>query len=475
MLKQAIDIEMENRLREENPWWLAGAGIDPKQEAMLRRDYLPALLALIQPDAPQQAVVLMGQRRVGKTTLVIHAIHALLQENVAGRDILYLPLETPSLTGSDLDTLVRRFGKMFERPAGTRLYIFLDEIQYQQGWELQLKTLADSYRHCCFVAVGSAAAALKQKSAEPAAGQFSEFLLPPLTFCEFLHFVDKETSLILEEGDGSGPRRFVATDIHALNEAFVDYLNYGGYPEAVFQGGLRMNPRRFVRSDIIDQVLLRDLPSLYGIADVQELNALFNTLAYNTAQELSIEELSKSSGVSKPTVVKYLEYLEAAFLIKRLRRVDQNAQQFARAMTFKVYLTNPTMRAALFTPLTDNDPAFEQLVETALFSQWLHNTARIDSLCYARGKRAEVDLVSLDAKQQPRFAVAVKWSDRVFEDAKEIKGIIEFARANKMGRKPLVTTRSQTGVKTMQDVEIEFTPASLLCYTVSKNMLERSR
>ncbi len=472
MLNPATETEIESRLREENPWWLAGGGIDPEQNAMPRRDYLPALLALIQPEEPQQAVLLMGQRRVGKSTLVFHAIHALLQAGVAGRDILYLPLETPSLTGSSLDTLVRRFGKMFERPAGTRLYIFLDEIQYQQGWELQLKTLADSYRYCRFVAIASAAAALKQKSAEPATGQFSEFLLPPLTFCEFLHFVDKETSLILEESDGSGPRRFAAKDINALNEAFVDYLNYGGYPEAVFQGGLRMNPRRFVRSDIIDQVLLRDLPSLYGIADVQELNALFNTLAFNTAQELSIEELAKSSGVSKPTVVKYLEYLEAAFLIKRLRRVDQNAQQFVRAMTFKVYLTNPTMRAALFAPLADTDPAFEQLVETALFSQWLHNSARINSLCYARGKRAEVNLVSLDARQQPRFAVAVKWSGQVFEDAREIKSVIEFARANTMGRKPLITTRSQTGIKTMQGVEIEFTPASLLCYTVSKNMLD---
>ena len=475
MLKQATDIEIESRLREENPWWLAGAGIDAEREAMPRRAYLPGFMALIQPDEVQRAVLLMGQRRVGKTALVSHAIHALLQDGVAGRDILYLPLETPSLTGLRLDMLVRRFGKMFERPAGTRLYIFFDEIQYQQGWELQLKSLADSYRHCRFVAAGSAAAALKHKSTELEAGQFSEFLLPPLTFCEFLHFVDQETSLIREETDGSGPRRFVATDIHALNEAFVDYLNYGGYPEAIYQGGLRKNPRRFIRSDIIDQVLLRDLPSLYGIADVQELNALFNTLAYNTAQELSMEELAKSCGVSKPTVVKYLEYLEAAFLIKRLRRVDHNAQQFMKAMTFKVYLTNPTLRAALFTPLPDNDPAFEHLVETAVFSQWLHNTARIDSLRYARGKRAEADLVSLDAQQQPRFAVAVKWSDRVFEDAKEIKGIIEFARTNKMARMPLVTTRSQAGVKTMQGVEIEFTPASLLCYTVSRNMLERSR
>jgi predicted AAA+ superfamily ATPase len=472
---QVSDLEVEARLREDNPWWLSGGGIETERAAMPRRAYLPAFYGLIRSEDVRRAVLLMGPRRVGKTILVFHAIHALLQEGVAGRDILYVSLETPSLIGLSLDAIVRRFEKIFDRPAGTRLYVFFDEIQYLKGWEVHLKSLVDSYRNCQFVATGSAAAALKHKSAESGAGRFTEFVLPPLTFFEFLRFLDKENELIREESDMDGPRRFVATDIHGLNAAFVDYLNYGGYPEAVFYEGVRRNPRRFIKSDIIDKVLLRDLPSLYGISDVQELNALFNTLAYNTAQELSLEDLSQSSGVSKPTIGKYIEYLEAAFLIKRLQRVDNNARHFKKAMTFKVFLTNPTMRAALFTALSESDAAIGHLVETAVFSQWLHNDAHIDSLRYARWKRGEVDLVSLDARQQPRFAVEVKWSDRAFEDAKEIKGIIEFARTNKLARMPLVTTRSRAGIKQMDGVEIEFAPTSLHCYTVGRNTLDRSR
>lgn len=472
---QISDFEVEARLREDNPWWLSGGGIDAERAAMPRRAYLPAFSGLIRSEDVRRAVLLMGPRRVGKTILVFHAIHALLQEGVAGRDILYVSLETPSLIGLSLDALVRRFEKMFDRPAGTRLYVFFDEIQYLKSWEVHLKSLVDSYRDCQFVATGSAAAALKHKSAESGAGRFTEFVLPPLTFFEFLRFLDKENDLIREEPDAEGPRRFVATDIHGLNAAFVDYLNFGGYPEAVFFEGVRRNPRRFIKSDIIDKVLLRDLPSLYGISDVQELNALFNTLAYNTAQELSLEDLSQSSGVSKPTIGKYIEYLEAAFLIKRLQRVDNNARHFKKAMTFKVFLTNPTMRAALFTALSESDAAIGHLVETAVFSQWLHNDAHIESLRYARWKRGEVDLVSLDARQQARFAVEVKWSDRAFEDAKEIKGIIEFARTNKLARMPLVTTRSRAGVKQMNGVEIEFAPTSLHCYTVGRNTLDRSR
>ena len=144
-------------------------------------------------------------------------------------------------------------------------------------------------------------------------------------------------------------------------------------------------------------------------------------------------------------------------------------------MTFKVYLTNSTMRSALFAPLDADDAAMGHMVETAVFSQWLHNTDYIESLHYARWKKGEVDLVSLDAAQRPRFAVEVKWSDRAPSDAKEIKALIEFAKVNTLVRRPLVTTRTITETKFLNGVEIEFTPASLHCYTVGRNTLERSR
>lgn len=472
---QVSDQEIDNRLREENPWWVAGAGIDRDYAEFPRRAYLPPFARLVRQAAPQRAVLLLGPRRVGKTIMVFHAIDALLRSGVAGRDILYVSLETPTYFGQGLEGLVRRFQRAFERSPGTPLYVFFDEIQYLKGWEVHLKSLVDTQRGCRFVATGSAAAALKHKSAESGAGRFTEFVLPPLTFFEYLRFTGAEDGLIGADDDSDEASRFRALDIVGLNEGFVNYLNFGGYPEAVFSDAVRRNPRRYIKNDIIDKVLLRDLPSLYGIADVQELNSLFNTVAYNSAEEISLEGLAKSSGVSKPTLAKYLEYLEAAFLIKRIRRVDENAARFRKAMTFKVYLTNSTMRAALFAPLTAEHPAIGHLVETAVFSQWLHNDAYIASLHYARWKRGEVDLVSLDAMQKPRFAVEVKWSDRPWDDPREVKGLVEFARLHTLGRMPLVTTRTARGVKRVDGVDVEFTPTSLHSYTVGRNTLERSR
>ena len=107
----------------------------------------------------------------------------------------------------------------------------------------------------------------------------------------------------------------------------IDYINYGGYPEVVFSEKIRSNPSQYIKNDIIDKVLLRDLPSLYGITDIQELNKLFVHIAFRSGNEFSYEKLSTEAGIKKDTIKRYLEYLEAAFLIKVVNRIDQNAKR----------------------------------------------------------------------------------------------------------------------------------------------------
>ena len=70
----------------------------------------------------------------------------------------------------------------------------------------------------------------------------------------------------------------------------------------------------------------------------------------------------------KPTLSRYLRYLEATFLIQRLRRIDASGQRFQRANHFKAYLTTPSLRSALFGPVGPDDEAMGRLVETAVFA-----------------------------------------------------------------------------------------------------------
>ncbi len=469
--------EVLRRMADDNPWWVAGGNIEPEWRNLHRRAYFQPLMHLVRDLEVSRAIVLIGPRRVGKTVMTKQIIEALLADGVAGTDIFYLSLETPLYSGRALETLLRDFMDLHGHKKGRQLWVFFDEVQYLRDWEVHLKSLVDSYGSIRFVVSGSAAATLKMKSRESGAGRFTDFLLPPLTFAEYLTFAGIENALIEAEDRGGGRLpHYRARNVLELNAAFIDYLNFGGFPEAVMNPAIRANPDRFLKQDIVDKVLLKDLPSLFGIRDTQELNRFFNVLAYNTGEEMKPEDLSKRSGIEKTKIAAYLEYLEAAFLIRRVQRIEDNARRLQRTTTFKVYLTNPSIRAALFGNIRPDDEAMGRLAETALWSQWLHSAATIDALHYARWRQGrkdmEVDLVALDPKTQaPRFAVEVKWSDSAYDNWSELKGLREFATRHPLQRAPLVTTLTRTGMGRDREMEIEFVPTSLHCYTVAKNLL----
>lgn len=469
--------DVQKRLALDNPWWLAGGTVDAERRDWPRRAYFSPFMQLVGEVKVSRAVVLIGPRRVGKTVMLTHAIQALLDRGVVGSDILYVSLDTPLYSGRSLESLVRTFMELHRHGSERRLWVFFDEIQYLKDWEVHLKSLVDTFRHVCFVASGSAAAALRMKSRESGAGRFTDFMLPPLTFAEYLDFAGREEALITEApSETNRAPTYRARSIDALNAEFVNYLNFGGFPEAVMNPAVRENPARFLRQDIVDKVLLKDLPSLYGIADTQELNRFFNMLAYNTSSEVSPENLSKQTGIAKTRLQEYLEYLEAAFLIKRVHRIDENARRMQRARTFKVYLTNPSIRAALFGYVSASDEAMGALAETAVWSQWLHSTSMIQSLHYARWRQGrsdlEIDLVSLDTRtQKPRFAVEIKWSDEPYRDWGELRGIREFSGNYALTRRPLVTTLTASGIGKDGSTEVEFVPTSLHCYTIARNLL----
>ncbi len=457
--------EVLSRFQFDNPWWET-AKIEKRFQSLPRRFYYKSFLKLVDQRSINRAVVLMGPRRVGKTVMIYHTINELLKRGVTPNNMLYISLETPIYTGLSLEKIVNLFREQFSHKRDSELTIVFDEIQYLPQWEVHLKSLVDSYPSYKFIATGSAAAALKLKSKESGAGRFTDFLLPPLTFAEYLSFINKEDDLIIKEKLFN----YSTNKIEELNEEFINYLNYGGYPEAVFSNLIQEDSSRYIKSDIIDKVLLRDLPSLYGINDVQELNKLFTTIAYNTGNEISLDDLSKSSGVSKNTIKKYLEYLEAAFLIKIVNRIDIKSKQFKRATYFKVYLSNPSMRAALFGPITYDHESMGVLTETAIYSQWFHSEM-MASLHYARWKKGEVDIVFINnISQKPDWCAEVKWSDLPCRDSRKIKALIEFTHKNNI-TEALVTTKTITQEKTIDDVLVSFQPSAVYAYTIGANAL----
>ena len=300
-------------------------------------------------------------------------------------------------------------------------------------------------------------------SKESGAGRFTDFLLPPLTFAEFLD-LRGQGDLVAADSHG-----YFATDIEALNGEFITYLNFGGYPEVALGPEEQHQAVRFMRSDIIDKVLLRDLPSLYGISDVRELHRLFTMLALNSGLEISIDDLAKRSAVAKNTLRRYMEYLEAAFLIRIVTRVDRHAGRFQRDRSFKVFLTNPSLRTGLFSPLGEQSEGLGHLVETAIFAQRFHRLG--EHLHYARwksgAKDCELDLVDLDPALRAREAVEIKYTDRVVKQPRNWEPWLRFCRENQLDALT-ITTRTHEGIAAADGVKIHFEPSAIHAYRLGK-------
>ncbi len=476
-----LEQQIIGRLRVDNPWW-AECKVPSFYGDMHPRMYLDIFYPLVTDLSINRSIVLMGPRRVGKTVMFYHTIQRLMEEGVPAQNIIYISVETPIYNHIPLEQLFnlckQTLGKQPNDPS--QYYVFFDEIQYLKDWEVHLKSLVDTYHNVRFVVSGSAAAELRKRSNESGAGRFTDFILPPLTFYEYIHLKNYQNLLIRQQMQwyGVDVDYYNSIDINRLNQLFIDYINYGGYPEVVFSDKIRENPGQFIRHDIIDKVLLRDLPSLYGIQDVQELNSVFTMIAYHSGEQFSYEAMSQESGVRKDVLRRYIEYLEAAFLIKVIHRTDDNAKRYQRETSFKIYLTNPSLRCALFQPISETDTEIGNMVETAVYAQWIPRLG-VD-IAYAnwrisKKQQGEVDIVGMDAaRQKPYWAVEVKWSDRYAEHPEELSSLLYYMLKTNLNH-ALVTTKTVTARHTLYVGEMQFLPVACYAYIVGKNTINKTR
>ncbi len=445
-------------LSKYNPWWRDASYTCP---FLKKRDYFNSFKKLVLDSNIQRAVILMGPRRVGKTVMLNQLVNEALKKNKIPREnIFFISVDDPLYNKIPLEKLLNLFQDKIQNKRNTKKLVIFDEIQYLKNWENHLKVLMDKYPDVRFVASGSSAAVLKRKSDESGAGRFTDFFLPALTFKEFIDFTNKT-------------RR---DNINELNKKFISYINFGGYPEPVFNKEIQKNIQRFIGQDIIDKVLLRDLPNLYGIQDIQELNSLLTMTAFNSGQEINLEELSQRSEVAKNTISRYLQYLEAAFLIKRIYRIDDSGKHFKRARHFKVYLTNPSMYSALFGEVSQKNDNIGNIVETAVFSQHFHSADFLRyGPYYARWKKNnqlfEVDLVATNKHYKPDLLLEIKWSDLHYKDPRKLTGLVNMAVKNNL-KQVWVTSKTKLGTIKHKNIEITFIPCAFLCRYIGERFLK---
>lgn len=226
------------------------------------------------------AVAIIGPRQVGKTTLVKHLFNQ--KDNT-----LFLDLET--LTDLDKLNEPELFLKRNEDKT-----IIIDEIQIKPNLFSLLRALIDQKRvPGRFLILGSASPALLRQSSESLAGRIAYLELHPINLKELPHDIIQD-----------------------------DIWFRGGFPNSLLAPNIDIS--NDWKKNFIKTYIERDLPLLGINANPLILERLWRMLANMNGQLLNYSGLSNSLGVALNTVKSYIDFLENAFLIKRLYPFSYN-------------------------------------------------------------------------------------------------------------------------------------------------------
>lgn len=468
------ETELLHRLAFDNPWWEASPDTQIRFRGLPKRGFFAPFLARAQATGMGRALLLAGPLRAGKTVMLRQLVAHLIEAGVEPKRILYCSFATPCYAAADFAALVQAFARHHKHEPAAELYLLLDEAQYAPNFEKLLLGLARAYPRARVIGAASALAPSLHTGATAHGGRLETFVLPPLTFAEFLTTRGRDKDLFAAAAGGD-TASLKAGILPQLDAEFQHYVNFGSFPEGVATATAGAPAQGFVRDHLCERALHKDLAGLAGIADATELSRLMLILARDTGRETGIDELAKAAGIAKNTLRKYLDFLESAFLIRRLERLDQNGRRFQLAVAFKPHLVAPALRAALLGPASPAKAGFAHLAETALAAQWL-GSPDAQHLAYASWREGSVNLVTLDAASgKPARAFEVDWQDTYAKGA-GVKGpvhLVAFIEATNPQAKAYVLTRASARPARMRQTDVTLVPLSLFAFWAGRESLAR--
>jgi predicted AAA+ superfamily ATPase len=401
-----------------NPWWKTGAVSSKMSKAYKRFAFHEAMKRLEQANL-RRTVVLTGTRRVGKTTILYQMIENLLGKGVSPQKIVYISMDHPMLKLSGFQDILDCYHENIY--AEQDVYYFFDEVQYAQNWDKWLKAIYDMQPDTRMVATGSASPALMKGNQESGAGRWSVIQVPTMSFYEYCELLNIDRPQLPEKLKitpllhmTQQERTQIMLQLSKVQNHFNRYLQVGGFPELALADNDIM-AQQIMREDVVDKVLKRDLPSLYSIRNATELERIFLYLCNVSSEIVSIDAIAKElSGVSRPTVENYIQYLESANLIYQSWPVDMAGKKVLKARP-KIYIADAAIRnAVLMDDSLLTDPVeMGKIVETAVYK---HVAAfyyqQATSVGYFRGGRKgkEIDIV-VDYPNTKNILIEVKYRE----------------------------------------------------------------
>jgi predicted AAA+ superfamily ATPase len=310
-------------------------------ETIVRKQYLDKIEKYL---GKEMIIVLVGQRRVGKSCLLRMLCDSKLQD--AAHQVIYIDKEKREFdairTYQDLNEYIE--SHLVE---GKHHYILIDEVQDIAEFERSVRHYR-SEPDTDVIITGSNARMLSQELSTLIGGRYKEIYIQPLSYVEFLEF-----------------HRLTDSD-----EALVRYIQLGGLP-GLARMGLDASDAAEYQMDIYHTVLLKDVVMRNQIRNVTFLENLVRFLADNTGKLISAHSIStfmKSQGqtVTSTVVINYLSYLCEAYILNKVCRYDIHGKRIFETNE-KYYFCDHGIRNALVGGSREGD--IEKVIESIVYQQ----------------------------------------------------------------------------------------------------------
>ncbi len=337
-----------------------------------------------------------GLRRVGKTTVLFQLINYLLDHKIDNRHIFYFQFSEEIY---NLEKVLASFFSLFtdEDTRRGKFYIFLDELQYSKKWQSLIKNYIDQNKKIKFIVTGSASIYLWKQTRESLAGRMLDFRLDPLSFSEMLRLKEnykEEHSVVQTLKDDTDKLKIFKKIQHeklSFKNLFNKYLLFGEFPALLPYLDDFEYSRKYLRDGIIDKILQKDI-RLFEVEKQEEITSLYGICCSNAAQMINLRNIARETGLSYPTIKKYLAVLKKTFLIEsvknRLRSIRSRGKSLDKIFPVSINLTA--------TALSINDPLNPPYLDFKghIVENFVYNRVKeMGDVCYYNKTGKEVDLV----------------------------------------------------------------------------------
>ncbi len=322
-----------------------------------------------------KAIIVLGPRQVGKTTL--------LREVLTDKNVLFLDGDDPTVRQLLTNPNTEQLKDIIKDVP----FVFLDEAQRIENIGITLKIITDQIKTTQLLVSGSSSFELRNLTNEPLTGRKWEYKLYPISWGEFEDY---------------------AGYLKAIQQLPLR-LVYGMYPEVITHAGNEVD----ILKQLTESYLYKDLLSYSGIRKPEILNNLLRALALQVGNEVSYRELSQLLSTDGKTIAAYIELLQQAFVIYKLPSFSRNLRNEIKTNQKIYFYDNGILNRILgnFTPFeirNDKGALWENFLMSERIKRNEYTQSFAQSYFWRTKQQQEIDYV--EDKNGKICAFEFKWN-----------------------------------------------------------------